>query len=103
MDLGRFLSISIKIALGFMKIAALGGDFHESQRDFDRNRQKSILMEIQAYSRDFNGNSSLKYKHISTITKTLTLLLLVVYLTISKIRPRRGFAGPGPYYGSGRY
>ena len=37
----KFLSISIKTALGFMKIAALGGDIHESQRDFDRNRQKS--------------------------------------------------------------
>ena len=36
--LGRFLSISIKIAFGFMKIAALGGDVNESQCDFDRNR-----------------------------------------------------------------
>ena len=35
--LGRFLWISIKIALGFMKIAALGGDFNESQCDFDGN------------------------------------------------------------------
>ena len=32
--------ISIKITLGFMKIAALGGDFRESQRDFDRNRPR---------------------------------------------------------------
>ena len=35
---GRLVSISINVALGFMKIAALGGDFRESQRDFDRNR-----------------------------------------------------------------
>ena len=39
--LGRFLSISIKIALGFTKIAVTGGECHESQRDSDRNRQKS--------------------------------------------------------------
>ena len=40
--LGRFLLISIKIALGFMKIAALGGDFHESQCDFNRPRIHKI-------------------------------------------------------------
>ena len=39
--LGRLLLITIKIALGFRKIAASGGDFPESQRDFDRNQQKS--------------------------------------------------------------
>ena len=41
MDISRFLSISLKIAVGFMKIAAWGGGFHESQRDFDGNRQNS--------------------------------------------------------------